>query len=145
MLILDYQRWKHHDIPHEFYQYKDGSCPCIKTSCIVTPSCSIECKPFLGFVYTRVTETISFIRDKMTTDDYYKIVETAETYTAGAVTGGLISLYYDEANRHKAPMDELKVIFGRYVYCMHRAQQIHNNRKAKNPNALRSGDFYIDI
>jgi hypothetical protein len=104
----------------------------------------MECKPFLGFVYTRVSEAVSFIRKNMTTDYYHKNIETAQTYTAGSVTKGLLCLYYDEDKKFNAS-NELKVIFGRYVYCMHRAQQICNNRKLKNPSSLRIGDFYMDV
>lgn len=146
MLILDYQRWMHHDIPQAFYQYKDDSCPCLNLPCLITPNCSMECKPFLEFVKNRVSEALSFMRSHMTTNDYYKKIENDDAVlTALDLTCGLIHLYNNEYYQNKIPREELEIIFSRYIYCMHRAQAICNNRKIKNPESFGPGDFYMDV
>lgn len=137
MLILDYDRWNHLEIPILFSMFKDQNSPCVKTQCVITPVCSNECDPFMEFIYSRVSETIAYLREIMGMR-YYEKVETGTTYHAGKITEALLGLYDPKLNNK-----ELEITMSRYFYCMKRAWSICSNRKARNGS--KPGDFYINM
>ena len=117
--------------------FKDENSPCIKTQCIITPTCSKECEQFMDFMYTRVSETVAYLREQMGMR-YYDKVQTSNTYHAGKVTEALLGLYDPKLNNK-----ELETTMSRYFYCMKRAWAICCRRKARYGS--KSGDFYINM
>ena len=136
MLILDYERWKHRDIPIVFYQFQDEHSPCIKTQCVIAPTCSKECNDFMDFLYSRLSETIAFLKEQLGTR-YYEEVETGQTYNSSKITEALLKRYDP-----KVSSNELVITMSRYFYCMRTAWGICERRKQRCGS--KPGDFYID-
>jgi hypothetical protein len=142
MLVLDYHHWDRLKMPVVCEMFKDERCPCLK-NCIIIANCTKACQPMQDYIYTNISETLSYLKEQLGMN-YYRLVETDQTFKAKNIFEGLVNLRYHTVKQDDGVFEEWMCITNRFIFTMKRSYQIALNHCGVDSTA-RIDHFFIGM